>query len=259
MRLPAPRPCLGATPPSDQQCQLPYESTLLTRSHLSSAGLIVKFISSPYSNPTQTQSTMMAEPIGTTASIIDLLCKAKQLQQKFKDAKDIPKSFETISTHVDIATNILEEVQRKKVPVSPSAAQQALIDQCHSYAKDLYSIYEEVEKNKQSGWQKRWLDIVKSVSKNKVGTIEELWERLLSSVDLLGTAYGLNDLSDIKDAIAEMNVAIAEMSTVHKPSSSPDPQTAVTNNNSAHNVGVQGTNHGSFTMHNNYGGGKERT
>lgn len=40
---------------------------------------------------------MMADPLGNILGFIDLLGKAKRAYDKFKDAKDLPTAFGTIS------------------------------------------------------------------------------------------------------------------------------------------------------------------
>ena len=192
----------------------------------------------------------MADPLGTITNIIDLLCKTKQLYRKFKDAKDLPESFGKIAAQIDLAKNILKKIQVENNAGSQSAGLQAAIDSCIADAKDLNAIYEQAEENKHSKWQQRWLETVKAVTKDRVRTVEELWERFLRGVQLLATGHGLDDLSDIKKAITEIH-------SMREPSSSLETVETVTCNNHAHTVGVQGPVSGGFVMYSNPGPGKQ--
>ena len=143
----------------------------------------------------------------------------------------------------------MKRIQAENNAGSQRGPLQAAIDSCIADAKDLNAIYEQVEKNKHSNWQRRWLETVKDVTKDRVGTVEELWERLLRGVQLLATGHGLEDLSDIKKAIAEIR-------SVRERASALETADTVTYNNHAHTVGVQGSVSGGFIMYSNPGSGK---
>jgi hypothetical protein len=83
------------------------------------------------------------------------------------------------------------------------------------------------------------------VSKNRVSTVEELWERLMSGAQLLCARYGLELQSEIEKALA----AIKELpDTMSSPSQDTSTNIAETNS------GFQGSNSGDIQFGNRYTG-----
>lgn len=207
--------------------------------------------------PSDFQLPTMAEILGTVANVIDLLCKAKGLYQKFKDVKDLPKAFATISAQIDLATSIFEKIKNDTSLVAQLPELKAAIKRCESDAKDLNAIYEVVSKHEQSKWWQRYLEHVKGLGEDRCGAVEKVWGRLLDGVKLLADRYRLEDAARIERAIAEVK---------DLPSSLEAGNAGVTYFNTAETVAVQGTNHGEITMgnkimgdyhnNNNYGTGK---
>lgn len=186
----------------------------------------------------------MAEILGTVTNVIDLLSKAKEFYQKFKDVKGLPQAFDKIAAQIELAKAIFESIQSDTSLVVQQPRLQAAINNCQANAKDLNAIYELVNNNKRAKWHQRYREYVKSLSDDRVGTVEALWERLLSGTQLLAAGYKLKELSEIGKAIT----AIRDL---------PDSLTSQpheTYTNSAHNAGVQGHNTGEVTMGNKYMG-----
>jgi hypothetical protein len=186
----------------------------------------------------------MSDPFSTAASIIDLLCKAKKLYEKFKDVKDLPKAFETITTQIDLASSIFAKIKNDASLVSQDAKLQAAIDRCEADARELEAIYELVSEQKCEKAIKRYWGYVKGVGKDRVGAVEGVWGRLLNGAQLLADKCGLEGLSEIKNAIAELQELPSSL----------EPARSDTYNNIADNVGVQGHNSGEVTMGNKYMG-----
>jgi hypothetical protein len=187
----------------------------------------------------------MADPLGTITSIIDLIDRAKALYQKFKDVKDLPKAFETIAAQIDLAKSIFEKVKTDASLVSQHPKLQAAIKSCEDDAEALNAIYVLVSETKGKTWIQRHRDYVRGVIKNRVGTVEELWERIMNGAQLLGTRYGLELQSEIEKALA----AIKEL-----PDTMTSPSQDVSTNIAETNSGFQGSNSGEIQFGNRYTG-----
>jgi hypothetical protein len=194
--------------------------------------------------PTALKSTTMADPLSTVVNIIDLLCKAKELYEKFKDVKGLPEAFETITFQIDVANSIFEKIKNDTSLVSQDTKLQAAVDGCEADARKLQAIYVLMSKEKHERAIKRYWSYVKGVSKDKAGAIEEIWKRLLNGAHLLADRCGLEGLSEIKDAIAELQELPSSL----------EPARSDIYNNFADTVGVQGHNSGEVTMGNKYMG-----
>ena len=76
------------------------------------------------------------------------LCKAKALNKKLREVKDLPKSFGKITAQIDLEKNILKNIQAdndadsQSAPLQSAIDFQGAIDSCVADAKDLNAIYD---------------------------------------------------------------------------------------------------------------------
>lgn len=186
----------------------------------------------------------MAEILGTVTNVVELLARAKELYQKFKDVKDLPQAFIRIAAQIDLAKSIFENIESDTSLVVQHPQLQAAINDCQANASGLNAIYELVDNTKRGKWHQRYKEYVRGLNNDRVGAVEALWERLLSGTQLLAAGYGLKELNEIQTAITEIRGLPSSLDT----------QSRHTYTSYAHTVGVQGHNSGEVTMGNKYMG-----
>jgi hypothetical protein len=186
----------------------------------------------------------MADPFGTIVGIIDLLDRAKNAYDKFKDAKDLPKAFGTISGQIALATSIFEDVKDRAKQAVQVDKIQGTVDQCEMDAKDLNAIFELVRGNINEKWHHRYKTYVASMKEGRKCEVEKIWKRILDGVHLLAADFGIQKLDEITSAIKDIDSL---------PSSLEDNSAGTINNTYGH-PGVNGVNYGEVTMEYNYGG-----
>jgi archaellum component FlaC len=188
---------------------------------------------------------MMADPFSTIVGIIDLLDKAKKAYDKFKDAKDLPKAFGTISGQIDLATSIFKDVKDTANHTAQTNKIRSTVDQCEMDAKDLNVIYELVCEHINDTWRHRYKSHIATMKEGRKCEVEKIWKRILDGVHLLAADFGIQKLDEIKNAIKDIEKL---------PSSLEDDRAGTTINNSYGRTGVNGVNYGKFNMGNEYGG-----
>jgi hypothetical protein len=188
---------------------------------------------------------MMADPFSTIVGIIDLLDRAKQAYDKFKDAKDLPKAFGTISGQIDLATSIFEDVENSAKQTAQADKIRGTVEQCELDAKDLNAIYQLVHEHMNDKWHHRYKTYVASMKDGRKREVEKIWKRILDGVHLLAADLGVQELDQIKNAIKDIK---------RLPSSLEDTGAGTMINNAYGQVGVNGVSYGKVTMGNEYGG-----
>ena len=188
---------------------------------------------------------MMADPFGTIVGIIDLLDKAKKTYNKFKDAKDLPKAFGTISGQIDLATNIFKDVKDSANKTAQKDKIQGTVDQCEMDSRDLTAIYELVHEHINDSWRHRYKSYVASMKEGRKCEVEKIWKRILDGVHLLAAESGIQKLDEIRNAIKDIEKL---------PSSLEDTGGSTMINNAYGHVGVNGVSYGEVTMGNKYTG-----
>jgi hypothetical protein len=187
----------------------------------------------------------MADPFSTIVGVIDLLDKAKKAYDKFKDAKDLPKAFGTISGQIDLATSIFRDVKDSAKQAAQKDKIRDTVDQCEMDAKDLDAIFELVRKHINEKWHHRYKTYVASMKEGRKCEAEKIWKRILDGVHLLADDFGIQKLDEIMDAIKEID---------RLSSSLEDPKDGTINSTVYGDVGVSGVSYGEVTMGNKYGG-----
>ena len=187
----------------------------------------------------------MADPFSTIVGVIDLLDKAKKVYDKFKDAKDLPKAFGTISGQIDLATSIFKDVKDSANQAAQRDKIRGTVDQCDMDAKDLNAIYELVLKHIDGSWRHLYKSYITGMKEGRKCEVEKIWKRILDGVHLLATDFGIQKLDEIKNAIKDIEKL---------PSSLEDIGAGTTTNNAYGQVGVNGASYGKVTMGNEYAG-----
>jgi hypothetical protein len=188
---------------------------------------------------------MMADPFGTIVGIIDLLDKAKKAYDKFKDAKDLPKAFGTISGQIDLATSIFKDVKDIANHTAQMNKIRGTVDQCEMDAKDLHAIYLLVHEHINDKWHQRYKSYIANMKGERKCEVEKIWKRILDGVHLLAAEFGIQKLDEIMSAIKAIDSL---------PSSLGDSSAGTVNNTNWGTSGVTGTNLGEVTMGNKYAG-----
>ena len=187
----------------------------------------------------------MADPLSTIVGIIDLLEKAKKAYDKFKEAKDLPKAFGTISGQIDLATSIFHDVERSTERSVQMDKIRGTVEQCKLDAEDLNAIYQEVHKHMHGSWRDRYKSYIANMKGERKCEVEKIWKRILDGVHLLAAEFGIQKLDEIMSAIKTIDSL---------PSSLEDSSSGTVNNTNWGTSGVTGTNLGEVTMGNKYAG-----
>jgi len=190
----------------------------------------------------------MADPFGTIVGIIDLLDKAKKAYDKFKDAKDLPKAFGTISGQIDLATSIFKDVERSTGRSAQTDKIRGTVEQCKLDAEDLNAIYQEVHEHMHGSWRDRYKSYVASMTEGRKCKVETIWKRILDGVRLLADDFEIHKLDEIMNAIKDIeqlpnSLEESKEGSVHS-----------TVHGNAVVSGVHNGNIGDVTMGNRYGG-----
>jgi hypothetical protein len=187
----------------------------------------------------------MADPFGTIVGIIELLDKAKKAYNKFKDAKDLPKAFGTITGQIDLATNIFKDVKDSANQTAQKDKIQGTVDQCEMDARDLTAIYELVHEHINGSWRHRYKSYVASMKEGRKCEVEKIWKRILNGVRLLADNFGVQKLDEIMNAIKDID---------QLPSSLEDSKDGSVHSTVHGDAVVSGVSYGDITMGNRYGG-----
>lgn len=137
----------------------------------------------------------MTDPCSTIVGIVDLLDKAKKAYDKFKDVKNLPKAFGTISGQVDLATSIFKDAKNSAKQSAENDKIRDTVNQCESDAKDLNATtnWSASLRAHQRQVASSLQDIRRQHEEGRKGEVEKIWKRILDSVQLLAGDFGIQN------------------------------------------------------------------